>query len=370
MPIIKLIKTAEEIRDTLIKYPGRVSEAVIASAIARYEQLQEEYDIESPAVSMNIRENSFALSLREQRELKLRTAAAVFLKWVGLYPTAEEFERVVDDCGNLSLYRGISDLPVYSLALLGYRNRTAEASKLKEQFVLSEQDIQHLGDLIYAEKLKILEHGRKIARKTNALVSGDEPELEEHRKYATNKIIMRACNMHNAKISKEYLHAIENLALQTDKKKKLIYDVVSMQAASNHPTVVDAYISSFGKTREQAAPEPKPITRLLKIGAYRRMNTGENAPEAKEKLVNGVSEDAKVPKCYIENLLKPLEPLTRNECEFIGYGYYLFKDLNRQSGYVIIKKAIDRLAHKRRETREERFVQNANRAIETAQIFA
>jgi len=441
MPIVKEIKNVSEIRHTLLKYPGRVSEAAVASAVARYEQLQQKYNIVEPMPTdddikaeiekdeearldamdaIPFYQNNFHILVADARkrwpgrydghegEKRLRkaleskspvTAAAIkdmyidcrrdklmgwqeynaqeerklaaaadFFRWAGLYPTKQEFEHVTDLCRSTPFYGGISDLTNYSDALFAYRKRNnGILNELSENFVLSLQDLERLSELADKEKEKLKHHEKKLMRDTRKPVFGNEPEIWEHHNKIIEKMYARARNMHNAKISREYMHAIENIVLPADEKRRIVYNVVNMQAAGKHSSLIKAYIAAFDQPREPVAAEPKPMTRIMKISAYRRMNTDENAPENKKKLVEGISEDAKVPTCYIEKLLKHIEPLTSQECERIGNEYYLLKDLSHQTGHSLIKQAIDRLAHARREMR---LVQNVNTAIQTAQMFA
>ena len=443
MPIIKEIKTPGEIRHTLTEYPGRVSEAVIASAVERYNQLQKKYNIVEPAPTEDdviaeitkdyekgdnldksdavpfyrrdfgalvndarkiwpdeyggpkgekrLREilesrspkaadmlkdlymtcrlaEVLDIGERDAREAKLRTAASDFLKWAGLYPTEEEMEYIIDDCSDNQFYNGISDLTDYSDALFVHRKRNdGILNDLSMKFVLDAKDLERLNELADKEREKLKHHEKKIIREQHKPVFGDEPEIQEHYSKIMEKMYVRARNMHNTKIGKGYLHAIERLALQTDVKKKMIYEVVNMQKKNSHPSLIGAYIGSFDQRRETSVAEPKPITRIMKISAYKQAQADDNALEAEKKLVAGLSEDAKMPTICIEHLLKRLEPLAAKECERIGNEYYLLKGINHQPGHVIIKQSIDRLAHERRETR---FAQNVNRAIETAQVFA
>jgi len=443
MPIVKVIKTSGEIRQTLLRYPGRVSEAVITAAVARYEQLQKKYNIAEPAPTQDdviaeiakdyenaksvdekdaipfYRDNFhvFIADVRKkwpgkydspkseenlrkvlaskrpadiatlkclymdcrrdeamgweeydaQEERKL-IAASDFFKWAGLYPTKEEFEHVADICRATPFYGGISDLTDYSDALFVHRKRNdGILNDLSMKFVLDAKDLERLNELADKEREKLKHHEKKIIREQHKPVFGDEPEIQEHYSKIMEKMYVRARNMHNTKIGKGYLHAIERLALQTDVKKKMIYEVVNMQKKNSHPSLIGAYIGSFDQRRETSVAEPKPITRIMKISAYKQAQADDNALEAEKKLVAGLSEDAKMPTICIEHLLKRLEPLAAKECERIGNEYYLLKGINHQPGHVIIKQSIDRLAHERRETR---FAQNVNRAIETAQVFA
>jgi hypothetical protein len=443
MPIIKEIKTPGEIRLALLKYPGRVSEAVVASAVKQYEQLQQKYDITEPVpteedviaevakdyeksksfdekdaipfyqTNFNIfvadarkkwpgkydgakgednlqkvlatkrpagiailkrlyvdcrRDETLGAGEYDAQEERKLIAAADFFKWAGLHPTKQEFEHVAELCRGTPFYGGISDLTDYSDTLLDYRKRNdGILNELSMQFVLDESDIKRLSELADKEKEKLKQHEQRFMREKHRPVFGNEPEIQEHYNRMIEKMYVRARNMHNAKIEKSYLHAIESMALQTDIRKKLIYDVVSMQDKDKQQTVISEYIGSFGKTREPSVSEPKPITRLVKMNAYRKPHTDDNAPETRKTLIEGISEDANVRKDCIENLLKRLEPLASDEYERIGYEYYLLKDMNHQTGHAIIKQSIDRLAHQRRETR---FAQNVTHAIETAQIFA
>jgi len=442
MPIVKVIKNPGEIRHTLVQYPGRVSEAAVASAVEQYEQLQKKYNIAEPAPTQDdviaeiakdyeqaksfdekdaipfYRDNFhvFIADVRKkwpgkydspkseenlrkvieskrpadidtlkclymdcrrdeamgweeydaQEERKL-IAAADFFKWAGLYPTKEEFEHVADICRATPFYGGISDLTDYSDALFVHRKRNdGILNELSMKFVLDAKDLERLNGLADEEREKLKQHEKKIIREQHKPVFGDEPEIQKHYVKIIEKMYVRARNMHNAKIEKSYFHAIERLALQTDVKKKMIYDVVNMQKKNSHPSLIGAYIGSFDKAKA-VVPESKPITRVMKISAYRQAQADDNALEAEKKLVAGLSEDAKVPARCIEHLLKRLEPLAAKECERIGNEYYLLKGINHQPGHVIIKQSIDRLAHQKRETR---FAQNINTAIETAQVFA